>query len=95
MADVQVALKDGKISVDSNKVQASVSGGHKVKWKSHDGEFHIEFKPGSDWPNPTTSKDGNVWKAEAGPFEQHGRTLSYAVKATGHETLDPDIEILP
>lgn len=95
MADIQVTLKDGKISVDSEKVQASVSGNHKVQWKCNDGAFNIEFKPGSDWPNPTTTQDGSVWKAEAGPFTKHGRTLSYAVKATGHETLDPDIEVIP
>lgn len=95
MADIQVTLKNGKISVDSSKVQASVSSKHKVKWKCDDGDFQIEFKPGSDWPNPTTSHDGNAWKAETGPFTKHGRTLSYAVKAAGHETLDPEIEILP
>jgi hypothetical protein len=95
MADVNVTLKAGKISVDSKKVQASVSGGHKIKWKSRDGEFHIEFKPGSVWPNPTTTNDDGVWKAEAGPFPKHGLTLSYAVKALGHTTLDPDIEVIP
>jgi hypothetical protein len=95
MSEVKVTLSGGKISVDSPKVQASVSAGHKVNWKCSDGEFHIEFKPGSDWPNPTTQKNGSVWMAEAGPFNQHGRTLSYAVKADGHETLDPDIEIVP
>jgi hypothetical protein len=95
MADVNVAVKNGKISVDSHKVQASVSGGHKVNWKSHDGEFHIHFKPGSDWPDPTTTQDGNSWKAETGPFTRHGRTLSYAVEAPGCETLDPEIEIIP
>jgi hypothetical protein len=95
MADITVTLKNGKISVDSQKVQASISGGHKVRWKCRDGAFNIEFKPGSDWPNPATSKDGDAWQAETGPFSQHGRTLSYAVKAAGYETLDPDIEIIP
>jgi hypothetical protein len=95
MADITVTLSNGKISVDFPKVKASVSGKDKVKWKSKDGEFHIEFKLGSDWPNPTTSQDGGVWKAETGPFNQAGITLSYAVKATGFDTLDPDIEIIP
>jgi len=95
MSAIRVTLKDGKIAVDESRVKASVSGGHKVKWKSHDGEFHIEFKAGSDWPNPVTTKDGDVWRAEAGPFRDAGRTLSYAVKAAGCETLDPDIEIIP
>jgi hypothetical protein len=95
MADVTVTLKDGKISVDFHKVKVSVSGNDKVKWKCHEGEFHIEFKPGSEWPNPSTTPDGSLWKAEAGPFTQPGRTLSYAVKAPGYETLDPEIEIIP
>ncbi len=95
MADIIVTLRDGKVSVDSSKVKASVSGKEKVKWKCHDGEFHIEFKPGSVWPNPATTSDGGVWKTEAGPFTEPGRTLSYAVTATGYETLDPEIEVIP
>jgi hypothetical protein len=95
MADIIVTLRDGKISVDASKVQASVSGKQKVKWKSPDGEFHIEFKPGSVWPNPTTTGNGGVWKAETGPFTNPGTTLSYAVKAPGFETLDPEIEVIP
>jgi len=95
MSDIIVTLKNGKISVDASKVKASASAKHKVKWKCHDGEFHIEFKPGSSWPNPTTTNDGGAWKAEAGPFTDVGKTLKYAVKATGYETLDPDIEIIP
>jgi hypothetical protein len=95
MSDIIVTLKDGKISVDESKVKASVSGKHKVKWKCHDGEFHIEFKPGSAWPNPTTTGGGGVWKAETGPFTDAGKTLSYAVKAPGYETLDPEIEVIP
>lgn len=95
MADINVTLKSGKISVDSYKVKASVSGNQKVKWTCHDGEFQIEFKPGSTWPNPKTTHDGGVWKAECGPFTDPDRTLSYAVKATGFETLDPEIEIIP
>jgi hypothetical protein len=95
MPDIVVSLKAGKISVDSSKVKASASAKQKVKWKSHDGEFHIEFKSGSTWPNPTTTNDGGVWKAETGPFTDAGTTLRYAVKATGYETLDPEIEIIP
>jgi len=95
MPAIIVTLKDGKISVDDSKVKASASAKHKVKWKCHDGEFHIEFKPGSNWPNPTTTSEDGVWKAESGPFTQVGTTLKYAVKATGYEALDPDIEIIP
>jgi len=95
MADIIVTLSSGKISVDQTKVKASVSAKQKVKWTSHDGEFHIEFKPGSAWPNPTTTGSGGVWKAETGPFTDAGKTLSYAVKATGYDTLDPDIEVIP
>ena len=95
MSDIIVTLKDGKISVDASKVKASVAGKQKVKWKCHDGEFHIEFKPGSTWPNPTTTGDGGVWKAETGPFTDSGTTLSYAVKAPGFEPLDPEIEVIP
>jgi hypothetical protein len=95
MADVIVTLSGGKISVDSSKVKASVAGKQKVKWTSHDGPFTIEFKPGSVWPDPTTTGGAGVWKAETGPFTDPGTTLSYAVKATGYETLDPEIEVIP
>jgi hypothetical protein len=95
MPDIVVTLKDGKISVDLPKVKASASAKQKVTWKSHDGDFRIEFKPGSTWPNPITTNTGGVWKAETGPFTAVGTTLRYAVKATGYETLDPDIEIIP
>jgi len=95
MPDIVVTLKDGKISVDSSKVQASASAKQKVTWKSHDGDFQIVFKAGSAWPNPTTTNAGGVWKAETGPFTAVGTTLRYAVQATGYQTLDPDIEIIP
>jgi len=94
MPDIVVSLKSGKISVDLSKVQASASAKQKVTWKSHDGDFQIVFKPGSTWPNPTTTNTGGVWKAETGPFTAVG-TLRYAVKATGYETLDPEIEVIP
>ncbi len=93
---VNVTLRNKKISVDQSKVQASEKGAQKVRWTSADGPFEISFKPGSDWPNPPAAhQDGGVWVTECGPFNKHGRTLSYAVSATGYETLDPDIEIIP
>jgi hypothetical protein len=95
MPDIVVSLKSGKISVDLPKVKASVKDHQKVTWKSHDGDFQIEFKAGSDWPNPTTTNTGGVWKAETGPFTAAGSTLRYNVKATGYDTLDPEIEIIP
>jgi hypothetical protein len=95
MPDIIVTLKDKTISVDASKVKASVAAKQKVKWKCHDGEFHIEFKPGSVWLNPTSTDDGGVWKAETGPFRDAGTTLSYAVTAPGFKTLDPEIEVIP
>ena len=97
MADVKVTLDSASkiIAVDNKKVNVSVSGKDKVKWSSHDGTFQIKFKLGSDWPNPTTTGDGGVWKAESGPFTTPKSTLSYAVEATGYTTLDPEIIIDP
>jgi hypothetical protein len=95
MPDIVVSLKGGKISVDFPKVTASAKDHQKVTWKSHDGDFQIDFKPGSTWPNPTTTNTGGVWKAETGPFTAVGTTLRYNVKATGYATLDPEIEIIP
>ena len=96
MPEVTVTLRGGKISVDQSVVQASEGNKQKVRWTSTDGPFEIVFKDGSDWPNPpAVREDKGVWSTEAGPFTKHGRKLSYAVKASGFPTLDPDIEIIP
>ncbi len=96
MPEVTVTLRNKKISVDKNIVQASVSKGQRVQWSSTDGGFQIAFKPGSDWPNPPAAreKDG-VWSTECGPFNRPDSTLRYAVTATGFDPLDPDIEVIP
>jgi hypothetical protein len=94
MADVTISIQGGTISVDKNKVRVSKSANEKVKWICHDGTFNIVFKPGSDWPNPTTTQDGNAWKAETGPFTSLG-LLSYGITAPGATPLDPEIEIVP
>ena len=57
--------------------------------------FHIEFKPGSTWPNPTTTNGGRRLEGGTGPFTTGGTTFRYDVKATGYETLDPEIEVIP
>jgi hypothetical protein len=96
MPDVSVTLQNKKISVDKNRVQASVSKGERVLWKSSDGPFEISFKSGSDWPNPPAARQTNgVWETAAGPFNRPNTTLRYNVEASGHETLDPDVDIIP
>jgi hypothetical protein len=97
MADVRITLDAATktISVDTKKVKVSVSAKDKVKWSCHDGTFQIQFKPGSDWPNPITTGDSGVWKAESGPFRTPNTTLSYAVESPGYTTLDPEIIIDP
>jgi hypothetical protein len=97
MADVSITLDSATktISVDNKKVKVSVSAKQKVKWSCHEGTFQIKFKPGSDWPNPTTSADGGVWRAETGPFTTPNSTLEYAVESSGYTTLDPEIIIDP
>ncbi|MEA2239089.1 MAG: hypothetical protein QOC81_3813 [Thermoanaerobaculia bacterium] len=94
MANVKVTLDIGAktIDVDDKHVKVSVSGKTKVQWSCHEGDFQIEFKPGSDWPNPVTANNGGVWKAECGPFKAQG-SLYYAVASTGYKTLDPEIVI--
>jgi hypothetical protein len=94
MANVRVTLDSGTktIDVDDKQVKVSVSGKTKVQWSCHEGDFQIKFKPGSNWPNPVTTNNGGVWKAESGPFTAEG-TLHYAVASTGYKTLDPEIII--
>jgi len=94
MANVRVTLDSGfkTIIVDDEHVKVSVSGKTKVQWSCHEGDFQIEFKPGSNWPNPVTVGAGGIWKAECGPFTAPG-TLEYAVASTGYKTLDPEIII--
>jgi|ERR1043165_3493999 hypothetical protein len=98
MADVTISLDSSSktITVDKNKVRVSILGKDKVKWNCHDGGFQIKFKPGSSWPNPSTTNDGGVWKAEAGPFTSPpGTKLEYAVESTGYTPLDPEILVDP
>ena len=96
MPDVTVTLRNKKISVDQQKVQASVGAAHKVRWTSTDGPSRISFKRGSEADNPPAATErGGVWSTECGPFKKDGVTLSYAVSADGYETLDPDIEVIP
>ena len=96
MPEVTVTLRDKTISVSANRVQASVKAGHKVRWTSTDGPFQVAFKPESDWTNPPAATEQNgVWSTECGPFDKDGVVLSYAVRATGYKTLDPEIEIIP
>lgn len=94
MASVRVTLDsvNKTISVDDSHVKVSVSGKTKVQWSCHEGDFQIKFKPGSDWPNPVTTGNGGVWKAECGPFTKKG-SLYYSVESTGYTTLDPEILI--
>jgi hypothetical protein len=96
MPNVAVTLSNKKISVDKSRVQASVSKGERVQWSCTDGAFSIEFKSGSDWPNPPAAreKDG-VWSTESGPFNRPNTTLRYAVNASGYDALDPDIDVIP
>lgn len=97
MADVSIGLDSltKTISVDKNKIRVSVRAKDTVKWNCHDGNFQVRFKPGSDWPNPTTKNDGGIWKAEAGPFRDANTRLEYAVESTGYKPLDPEILIDP
>jgi len=95
MADVTVTLQGNNISVDKNKVTVSASKSEKVTWTSTTGDFSIEFKPGSNWPNPNTKQNGNTWVAVSGPFNNPNVTLSYGVTAPNHKPLDPEIEIIP
>ncbi len=96
MPNVTVTLKNKKISVDKNPVEASVSKGERVQRSSSDGAFQIVFKPGSNWPHPPDAreKDG-VWSTECGPFNRPNTRLSYDVTASGYDTLDPDIDLRP
>jgi hypothetical protein len=97
MANVGVTLNsaDKTIAVDDSHVRVSVKGKTKVQWLCHQGDFKIKFKPGSVWPDPTTTNNGGVWKAESGPFTAPDTTLQYAVESTGYTTLDPEIIIDP
>jgi hypothetical protein len=94
MADVTITIQSGTITVDKNKVTVSKAAKDKVKWACHDGTFNIVFKSGSDWPNPATVQEGNVWKAEAGPFTNPG-SLFYGITAPGATPMDPEIQIIP
>jgi hypothetical protein len=94
MADVIITIQSGTISVDSHKVTVSKAAKHKVKWVCDEGTFNIVFKPGSDWPNPTTAENGKKWKAETGPFTTEG-SLYYGITASGAKPLDPEIQIIP
>ena len=95
MPDVNVTLQNKKISVDKQSVPVYVSKSEKVSWTCADGPFNIEFKAGSHWPNPTTRQVGSNWVAECGPFNNPNSKLQYNVTATGHDTLDPEIDIRP
>src|SRR5258708_16691277 len=97
MANVRVALDivSKTIDVEDKQVKVSVSGKTKVQWSCHEGTFQIKFKPGYDWPNPVTSDQGGVWKAECGPFTAPNSRLEYAVESPGYTILDPEILILP
>jgi len=95
MADVVVSLQGNNISVNKNKVTVSVSRAEKVNWTSTDGTFSIEFKDGSNWPNPNTRQNGSTWEATSGPFNNPNVTLSYSVTAPDHKPLDPQIDIIP
>lgn len=97
MADVSISLQSSSktITVDKNKVRVSVKGKDTVKWNCHDGNFQIKFKPGSNWTDPTTTNNGGVWKAEAGPFTDENTKLEYAVESAGYTPLDPEILVDP
>lgn len=94
MPEINVTKGNGKIDVSHHKVQVSVTGGDKVTWRSDDGHFQIQFKPG-EWDNPETKNVGGKHEAECGPFHTPHRTLKYSVVAKDHEELDPEIEIRP
>lgn len=93
MADVKITISGGRITVDKNKVKVK-KGSEAVTWKCDTQTFNIVFKPGSDWPNPTTSPQGGKWVAETGPFPTE-TTYSYGITAPGAEPLDPEIEVIP
>jgi hypothetical protein len=96
MPDVNVTLRNKTISVDKSSVQVSVSKGEQVQWKSTDGAFEIVFKPGSNWPNPPAAHQvSGVWQTQSGPFNKPNTKLQYNVTASGYDTLDPDVDIIP
>jgi len=95
MADVTVTLQNKKITVDKDKVTVSVSKGDRVTWTCQQGDFQIVFKPGSNWPNPNTRQVGSAWQAQSGPFNNPNVQLFYSVTASGHDPLDPEVDVVP
>ncbi|HVR39150.1 MAG TPA: hypothetical protein VMU84_08635 [Thermoanaerobaculia bacterium] len=91
MADVKISVKDGRISVDKNKVTVAAET-EKVTFKS-DGEFGIVMRSGH--PSPVISPKGGKWEGVVGPFKTGSGTHKYDVTSPGLATLDPDIEVLP
>jgi len=96
MPQVTVTIQGGVISIPSSqqKVQVSISGKQVVTWICQQQTFSISPKPGSSFDSPTTNQNGNIWKAQLGPFTAQG-SLFYNISAPGATTLDPEIEVVP
>ena len=86
--DVKVSFSGRTISVDKHKVEPQVNN-DTVDW-SGPKQYTIEM-PGKTIP---ATSSGGQWVASAGPWntKQH---IKYDISAPDHDTLDPEIEVVP
>jgi hypothetical protein len=87
--DVKISFSGRTITVDKDKVQAKQND-DTVLW-SGDGQFSIVLPSGAVTAAQINSKK---WQATAGPWSAVG-TIKYDVTAPNHDTLDPEVDVIP
>ena len=87
--DVRVSFSGRTISVDKNKVQVKKND-DTVQWSG--GQSYAIVLEGQ---TIQATQQGSQWLASAGPFGTEDPGIKYDVTAMNHDTLDPEIEVLP
>ena len=87
--DVKVSFSGRTISVDKKKVQPKLND-DTVDW-SGPQQYTIVMPGGQQIP---ATQQGGQWLASAGPWNAL-QNIKYDITAPNHDTLDPDIEVVP